>query len=136
MKSHLVPKDLRLASKYSQTNFYYRFGELFLRLAYPNVKTAEEKKRLNDDFSDATLAYSAAIIGSLKGMFILRALIKIIPADNCIDGAFLGYLVSVASAIFGVMHPFRKQACAFVFTSSRLSYLLLHHLRCNLGEVK
>lgn len=106
MKSHLVPKDLRLASKYSQSNFYYRFGELFLRLAYPNVKTAEEKKRLNDDFSDATLAYSAAIIGSLKGMFILRALIKIIPADNCIDGAFLGYLVSVASAIFGVMHPF------------------------------
>lgn len=106
MKSYLVPKDLRLASKHSQSNFDYRFGELFLRLAYPNVKTAEEKKRLNDDFSNATLAYSAAIIGSLKGMFILRALIKIISADNCIDGAFLGYLVSVTSAIFGVMHPF------------------------------
>lgn len=98
---------------------------MFLRLAYPNVKTAEDKKRLTDDFSNATLAYSAAMMGSLKGMFILRALIKVFPVDDCIDGAFLGYLVSVISAIFGIMHPF--------FENRPVRLYLLHqgyHISC------
>lgn len=81
------------------------FGTTFMKLAYPNIKTEEDKKRLLQDFNP-TLAYGSAFGGAAVAFWLLKTLFHVFQVSSAIDGASIALLIVAIDTAFGIMHPF------------------------------
>ena len=101
------------------------FGKLFMKLAHPNVKTDEDKKRLQQEFNPS-LAYGSAFLGSAVAYWFLKTFLQVLQVtSSSSDGAFVGVGIVFIDTVFGIMHSF--------FEDRPLQLYLLHkgyHVWC------
>ena len=82
------------------------FGKVFVKLAYPQVKTDDDWKRLQADFNPS-VAHGSALIGSMISVLLQRALYHAFEVTaSAVDGLALGLVIVMIDATFGIMHPF------------------------------